>query len=234
MNGLIAALPIITAVISAIRITVALVALALMQPITWAIIAIGLLAWAIIANWDSIAEVATNVFTWIGEAASNVWTWLGDLIGKIGEAITTAFTQVDIFVGNVFANIGNGFIDVMNKVSKGIADLTNGLINIPIIARIQMDQGFMAMQASAYGLAEGGTVLPRAGGTLARIGEAGRPESVVDTANLHRLFDVALNGNPDERVGATVNVTVNNPQAEPTSKTVRETGQMIGSVLSIA
>jgi hypothetical protein len=45
-------------------------------------------------------------------------------------------------------------------------------------------------------LAEGATVLPRAGGTLVRVAEAGRAESVVDTGKLNRLLDRALSPDP--------------------------------------
>ncbi len=50
------------------------------------------------------------------------------------------------------------------------------------------------IRGAVGGLARGGTVRPRSGGTLARLAEAGRAETVVDEGLMNRLMERVLNG----------------------------------------
>ncbi|HEY9475494.1 MAG TPA: hypothetical protein VIS06_16805, partial [Mycobacteriales bacterium] len=58
-------------------------------------------------------------------------------------------------------------------------------------------------------LADGATILPRPGGTLALLAEAGRPETVVDTGVMNKLIAKLAEGTGGG--GHTVNVAVTNP-----------------------
>ena len=127
--------------------------------------------------WDGIVNVVRGV----GTAFSNVFN-------GIRNAIKTAFAGVvNIVKAPINAIIGliNGAIRSLNRLKVSIPDWVPGFggqtfgINLPTIPR----------------LAEGATVLPRKGGTLAVLAEAGRPESVVDTGLINRALEEGLSRN---------------------------------------
>src|SRR5690606_37178748 len=74
----------------------------------------------------------------------------------------------------------NGFTGSLNEVGNFVSDVTGGPIDFTI--------------GKIPHLAEGATVLPRRGGTLAVLAEAGRAESVVDTGLLNRALEQGISG----------------------------------------
>jgi hypothetical protein len=74
----------------------------------------------------------------------------------------------------------NGFTGSLNEVGNFVSDVTGGAIDFTI--------------GKIPHLADGATVLPRRGGTLAVLAEAGRAESVVDTGLLNRALEQGISG----------------------------------------
>ena len=105
----------------------------------------------------------------------------GDVSGAVDE-MKQVFTSLGNFVKNILKGIAapfvgalNGIIDVWNgaagkfkvNIPKWVPIIGGNVYSLPTIPRINLAN-----------LAEGGIVMPSMGGTIARIGEAGRPERV--------------------------------------------------------
>lgn len=118
----------------------------------------------------------------------------------------------DIFVGvlNGVIDLINGFLGSLNEVGNFVSDVTGGAIDINV--------------GQIPHLADGATVLPRRGGTLAVLAEAGRPESVVDTGLMNRALEEGLAGN-----GAGI-TQINNIAHLPPDEAVEMTGQRLTSL----
>jgi phage-related protein len=150
--------------------------------------------------------LVSQVITWIITNAiagfkseidnvSKVVGFLGGVIGKvfgtIGDVIKGAFNGVVDFVKGIF----NTIIGVVNGIIDGINGATKlaGAIGIHIGAIPHLPK-----------LADSGTVLPTPGGTVVRVAEGGRAESVVDTGKLNNLMDAAASN--AKRGGDTFNI----------------------------
>jgi phage-related protein len=144
---------------------------------------------AVQAVWDFIKPI----FTKIGDGIKNsitffvdkakagwdnfktgvqaVWTFVQPIFTKIGDAIRKSIGGAIDFVKSLFSGITSAFQTVLQKFK----DFWNSTIG---------GKGFKApkwlggWEFKIPMLAKGGVVMPSAGGTLARIGEAGRPERV--------------------------------------------------------
>lgn len=175
-------------VLSITAATVALwgmVAPVLANPITWiilaAIAAIGLLiaaVWMLVENWDSIVSWLGDTWDGFVNGITKAAGWIGDIFVGIGKGIANFFIGI---VNNVIDTI-NWLIDATNKIK----------IDLP---GEKLDwKGFqMGNLPRVPALASGGTVLPKSGGTLALIAEAGKAETVVDTGLHNKLMESILN-----------------------------------------
>jgi len=100
-----------------------------------------------------------------------VWTFVQPIFTKIGDAIRKSIGGAIDFVKGLFSGITSAFQTVLQKFK----DFWNTTIG---------GKGFKApkwlggWEFKIPNLAQGGVVMPSMGGTLARIGEAGRPERV--------------------------------------------------------
>jgi hypothetical protein len=133
-----------------------------------------------IFNWLWLS-VIKPVGDWIGGAISGIGHAVGSVFGSIGGIIRGAFNGVVDFVKGIFNTITgvvNGIIDGVNGATSVAGAIGINIGKIPHLPR----------------LAEGATILPRPGGTLAVLGEAGKAESVVDTGKLNRMLDRANSG----------------------------------------
>jgi tape measure domain-containing protein len=132
-------------------------------------------------NW-LWANVISPVAGFIGGAVNAIGSVVGSVFGAIGSTIKGGFDGVVSFVRGIF----NTIIGLVNGVIDGINGITSAAssvgVSVPRLGRIPS-------------LAEGATILPRAGGTLVNVAEAGRAESVVDTGKLNRLIDNATSSN---------------------------------------
>jgi phage-related protein len=107
-----------------------------------------------------------------------VWGGLGDVVKNIWSGIT-GFVKGGI---NGIIDLINGLVNGINSVAGVASKLSGGAVNLHV--------------DKLPHLADGATVLPRPGGTIALLGEAGRAESVVDTGKFNSLMDMVLNTFP--------------------------------------
>lgn len=128
----------------------------------------------LVAILGGVIEFLTGVFSGDWEKA-----WNG---------ILSVFEGIWIGLGDIFKGVLNGVIDLingflggLNEVGNFVSDVTGGSISFEV--------------GAIPHLATGATILPRAGGTLAVLAEAGRPESVVDTGLMNRALEEGLSGN---------------------------------------
>lgn len=127
----------------------------------------------LVAVLGGVITFLTGVFTGDWEQA---WQGIQDIFGGIFEGIV----NIGKGVINGIIDLINGFIGGLNEVGNFVSDITGGSIDFTI--------------GKIPHLAEGGTVLPRRGGTLAVLAEAGRAESVVDTGLLNRALRDGISG----------------------------------------
>jgi len=172
----------------------------LANPIGLVVAAIVIAVAAIIAiililaqNWDTVTKTLAKAWEWV--------TWQ---------------------LGTLWAGFANTFIDLLNGMIGGINSFLDGInaiagtnFNIGLIGKVQGPDQPMSTRTGSFStgrtsslvsggglkLAEGGIVMPRPGGTLATIGEAGDAEAVIP---LSKFDDIV-----GKRGGANVNIIVN-------------------------
>jgi phage-related protein len=134
-------------------------------------VVIEVIAWlvkiAILALIAAFKDVITTVPT------------LGAVFGTIGGLIKGGFDGVVSFVRGIFNTITglvNGIIDGINPVTSAAGGAVG--IHVGPIPHLPM-------------LAEGATILPTPGGTVVRVAEAGKAETVVNTDKLNKMLDQA-------------------------------------------
>jgi len=147
----------------------------------------------IIGVIGGVLQFIGGIFTAIGflfDFIANIFKAVFALItgdfDKVGEYLNKAILSIRLMFLSIGLGIGNFFISVVN----GIIDGWNGFVSKikfpdwPIFGSLAgQSADFMRinrvpMLSLPSRLAEGGTVLPRAGGQLAIIGEAGQAERV--------------------------------------------------------
>ena len=134
--------------------------------------------------WTKITTTVTNLKTSITKAAAGMWDGLKSGLSTVINWIISAFNMA---------------IKAINLLLKGVKFATFGKVD------------FQISPIPPVKLAKGGVVMPSAGGTLATIGEAGRPERVepLDADGLSvrdRAIIAELSGGGG---GTTVNMVIN-------------------------
>lgn len=155
---------------------------------------------------DIIGQLITLVGEFFKALISGDWTKFGGVLKSVFNNIIAAITKlfegginmiidgVNSLLHGFFNGIGGGVADVVNAI-------TGGRINLKkpnLIPKVRI---------KPFQLAEGGVVMPRRGGTLATVAEAGRPERVepLDPQGLSRR-DRAIIKQLAGTNGMTVNV----------------------------
>ena len=138
--------------------------------------------------WSKITGFVTGLKASITKAAAGLWDGLKSGLSVVINWIITAFNMA---------------IKAINLLLKGVKFATFGKVN------------FQIAPIPPVKLAKGGVVMPSAGGTLATIGEAGRPERVepLDADGLSvrdRAIITELSGGGK---GTTINMVIN-PSAD--------------------
>lgn len=142
---------------------------------------------------------------WVLSFSSGFLGFWAGLIGLVQENKLNLESLFDLYmsipgplgdlvkaVGRITLGIANSVIDAINGIRGAIANVINGISStLGIGAKITVGN---IPRLRVPGLAESGTVLPRPDGTLIRVAEAGRAESVVDTGKLNDLMDAASGG----------------------------------------
>lgn len=166
--------------------------------------ALGFVASALssgLSQWAKVFSIVSDGKVTIAE----LYDLLYNFPGPVGDMARS--------IGNFVTGIVNSVIDSINAVAGVIETVLNGVqraiggnkvLDFGRISRIPTVEAALALfyrgsgtgASGKYGptpMADGGTVLPRPGGTLILAAERGRAESVVDTGKLNTLLDT-VNG----------------------------------------
>jgi hypothetical protein len=172
--------------------------------------AIGALGGVVSFVWDSIlapaAAFLSGVFAAAVGAASGAWSWLQGAVSAVGDIINSVWTQwlapIASFLTDTFAagvdiataawdalygaieSIGGVLSDIKEAAEDTIGVLADVASNIP-------GAGIISGGLNALGLAAGGIVRHRPGGTIARIGEGGSDEVVIPLDDADRALQLA-------------------------------------------
>jgi hypothetical protein len=153
--------------------------------------------WRAMRTW--IDEAVLALIIWavqlpgrISRAASGMWSWIVDKWNDMRTAVSTKVSDFVAFftglpqriknaafgmwdgIGNSFKGMLNNIIGWWNDLSFDLQIPTNSVTKFLRIAGL----GFTLNTPNIPPLAKGGVIMPSPGGTLALIGEAGRPERV--------------------------------------------------------
>lgn len=164
------------------------------------------------------------VFDWIGGALKVVGDAFSTVFGAIGGKVSEGFSGVVDFIKgiiNQIIDLVNSAIGGLNQMGRDVAKATHGAVDIKI--------------APVPSLAEGATILPTDGGTLVRVAEAGRAESVVDTGVLNSQMDELARlkgGATDNSNSVSINITVNGRDRSD-SELAKAIGREAGKALRV-
>lgn len=140
-------------------------------------------------------------FQWVFDnIISPVSKTIEDTVENVGQTFKDVFQGVSDFMSMIF----NGLVDIIKVPLNAIIDLINQTINGLNTIRVDIPSWVPEVGGRSIGfnlpniprLAEGGIVMPRPGGVLANLAEAGKPEAVIP---LDRMGSM----------GNTYNVTIN-------------------------
>jgi phage-related protein len=175
--------------------------------------------------WDFITGLLKKIWNPFENKLNSVWGTVQTTIGKIKTKIETWIGNISGIVSGVWDGMYSGITSIWGKIkSWWNANIAGKGFTIPGIPGI-----WDGIDATIPQLAEGGVVQPRSGGTLALIGEAGRPERVepIDSDGLSqrdRAIIAQLSGAGGS--GMTINVFPSEGMDE------RELAAMIGRELA--
>jgi phage-related protein len=177
-DALIALIPVITELVAAF-----LPLLEAVLPIL-----VNLLTELVIPTIKTLGSVVTQVF---GGAAK----FIGEALGNTMTVLTTfarSFEGVWTGIGKFLKGIINGMLGLIQGLVNGVIDGVNVLIKALNKIQFTVPSWIPGIGGASFGfaipelskiripqLAEGGIVMPKPGGTLANIAEAGRPEAVI-------------------------------------------------------
>ena len=174
-----------------------------------------------------IIVVVLKIFTGLAKFLVSI---LGPAITNLGTIFRIIFTGINDFFKGIMNNLigfAEGFINFFIDGFNGLIKLLNTFkIAVPEALRVftngAKEIGFNISpigKVKLARLADGGTVMPSPGGTLAQIAEAGRPERVepLDRNGLSERDKAMIEQLTAGRSGNTVQITVN-PSAKMNEK----------------
>ena len=152
-------------------------------------------------------------------AINSLGTTIKNGLGAAVDFVSTNFTKLVSFITTLPSKIASAARNMWDGIKDAFKSAINWIINgwnklqfkIPgfKLGPIKFD-GFTLGLPPITPLARGGTVMPSAGGTLATIGEAGRPERVepLDPDGLSKR-DKAMIQMLSNKAGSGINITIN-------------------------
>jgi phage-related minor tail protein len=164
--------------------------------------------------WGNLKGVVSGAIGGIRSVLGGIADLIARPFKNAYDGIIRFFTNVRTTVGNVINAIKNSFNSLVTAISNAI----NAILRLPgfsQIAKIFSGVGG-AFRALTGARAEGGPI--KAGGTYL-VGERG-PEIVVPKNSGYVLPNNVLQGMIGGGSGATYNVTINNPVAEPAATSI--------------
>jgi hypothetical protein len=167
-----------------------------------AVPAIGLAIDSIVNGLTGAINIIKSVIEAFAPGLKLIFSGIVDMMhGKFAKGFMKIFSGILVFVLGIFQAIVNGFIDLINMITGGINNFIATVSKMPpVVAALKVfgvdlnnmkiaplkhvawaqDAAKNAMKNvnSSPRLATGGVVMPRPGGTLATVAEAGRPERI--------------------------------------------------------
>lgn len=174
---------------------------------------VNMLSTILIPVVNMLVDVLAGVIAFLTGVFTGDWEKAWGGIMSIFEGIWNGLGDIFKGVINGVIDLINGFLGSLNEVGNFVSDVTGGTIDINV--------------GKIPHLADGATVLPRRGGTLAVLAEAGRPETVVDTGLMNRLIEEGLEG----RSGSSGAQIIVQPAAGMSEETI---GQIAADRLNFA
>lgn len=166
---------------------------------------------AFVTNYiNTVRNIITTVVGAIVSWWNGMWQGVGDFFRGLWDGLVavvrnvgTAFSNVFNGIRNAITTAFNGIVSIVKAPINAIISLVNGAIGALNGLSVKIPDWVPGIGGSTFGvklpkipmLADGATILPRSGGTLAVLAEAGRPESVVDTGLMNRALEEGLAGN---------------------------------------
>lgn len=129
----------------------------------------------LVKHWDKVTKFFKKSFEVITVAAKMFW----DGLVNFGRGAINGIISYLNFVMDAYKWMINGVIKILNSAIKGFNKLPG--VNIGVIPEISKD--FLRIPK----LAKGGIAMPRPGGILANIAEAGEPEAVIPLSKLDSM-----------------------------------------------
>jgi phage-related protein len=175
--------------------------------------------------WDkTVYPFFSGIIKNVKDKAGAVWDFISDGISTAWAKVTGFFdktlypfisgikTKITSLASGMWEGLKGGLENVVNFIIKGVNLVIKG-INLLIRAanRVKIGKDIEEVdEIKAVNFAKGGIVFPSVGGTLARIGEAGRPERIepLDPDGLSKR-DKAMIQLLSGGVGGGINITVN-------------------------
>ncbi len=179
----------------------------------------GLLILAVVKNFDEIVAFVKGIPTKLKEAAMGMWSWLTSSLSAAWTSTQAKFTEIVAGVKALPGKIGNGLSNIWSGLTDGLktawanakawwnANVASKKLKIG--GATVFGQTLPSFTLGFPQLAQGGIVPATPGGTIARIGEAGRPERVepLDPQGLSKrdraMIQMLAGGSG---AGATINV----------------------------
>ena len=130
-------------------------------------------------GWSKLFEGIKAGLTTVGEFFKTVFDGVAVFFTGLINGLITRFEN---FVNTVIGGL-NGIIGLANTALSAIASVTGGAVNIqvPTVPKVKLPKipKKAPKQVKIPKLADGGIVMPRPGGVLANLAEAGQAEAVI-------------------------------------------------------
>lgn len=174
-----------------------------------------------------LGGVASALASVLGPAVKGVTQVLGGLITFLTGVFTGNWRKAWAGIVQIFSGIWNGIVGIAKGVLNGLVNIINGMIGG--VNAITSKVGIPAIPKIPH-LASGADIEASPGGTLVRVGEGGRKETVTDYGLTNKLIERALN--QPERAGQTVNQTIHVTEPEDPRIVGRKVGREAARALA--
>jgi phage-related protein len=150
-----------------------------------------------------VLDPLTKAFQYLGPVLGGVASAISDILLPVVKSITDVLGGLitfltGAFTGNwkqawegivqIFSGVFNGIINTGKGVLNALIDIINGMIGG--VNSLTASVGIPKL-ATIPKLASGADVVPTPGGTVVRVAEAGRAETVTDYGRTNRLIELA-------------------------------------------